>query len=85
MKFTFSISRFCYNSAVFKYFNISILLHANSMAPIFPHVKTLIFKQCYFKYLFGHLHLKLYQFVYENLNNNSLQYYADFTILMKPP
>ena len=59
MKFTFSISRF----------------HANSMAPIFPHVKTKIFKQYYCKYLVGHLHLKLYQFVYDNLNSNSLQYY----------
>ena len=45
------------------------------MAPIFLHVKIQFFKQYYFKYLVGSLHLKLYQFVYENLNNNSLQYY----------
>ena len=74
MKFTFSISRFCYNSAVFKYFNFNTF-HVNSMAPIFLHVKIQIFKQYYFKYLVGNLHLKLYQLVYENLNNNSLQYY----------
>ena len=44
-------------------------------------VKTQIFKQYYSKYLFGNLHLKLYQFVYENLKNNNLQYYLHVQIL----
>ena len=46
--------------------SISIPVHANSMAPIIPHVKTQILKQYYFKYLLGNLHIKLYQFFYEN-------------------
>ena len=41
----------------------------------FSHNKTQIFKKYYLKYLVGNLHLNLYQFVYENLNNNSLEYY----------
>ena len=45
------------------------------MTSIFPHVKTQIVKQYYLKYFVGNLRLKLYQFVYENLNNNGLEYY----------